>query len=73
VVRECAAQGISRVWIPSSCGQGSYSEEAVAFCRANHITVIPAGCPMMFCEPVDVAHKCFRWFFGMTGKIPKEV
>jgi hypothetical protein len=73
VARECAAQGISRVWIHSSFGQGSYSDEAVEFCRAHDITVIPAGCPMMFCEPVDVAHKCFRWFFGMTGKIPKEV
>jgi predicted CoA-binding protein len=62
VVRECAEAGIRRVWMHRSFGPGSHSKEAAAFCRANDITVIPNGCPMMFCEPVDIGHKCMGWW-----------
>jgi hypothetical protein len=27
---------------------------------------------MMFCQPVDVGHKCMRWLLGVTGKLPKQ-
>ncbi len=70
VVRECAELGISRVWIHRSFGQGSVSDAAVDACREHGIAVIPGGCPMMFCQPVDVAHKCMRWLLGVTGKLP---
>ena len=73
VVRECAEVGISRVWMHRSFGQGSFADAAVDICKANNITVIPGGCPMMFCEPVDFGHKCIRWFTGLTGSLPKEV
>ena len=73
IVRECAETGISRVWMHRSFGEGSVSKEAVSFCRENNITVIPGGCPMMFCDPVDIGHKCMRWFLGMTGRLPKQL
>lgn len=73
VVRECADLGISRIWLHRSFGQGSWSEAAVEFCKENGISVIPAGCPMMFSEPIDFGHKCMRWFLNLTGGIPKEV
>ena len=71
VVQECAELGIRYVWMHRSFGDGSVSQEAVDFCRENGIEVIPGGCPMMYCEPVDVAHKCFKWIFGVFGKLPK--
>ena len=71
IVRECAEIGISRVWMHRSFGQGSVSEQATKFCQDNNITVIPGGCPMMFCEPVDFGHKCMRWILGLTGGLPK--
>ncbi len=70
VVRQCAELGISRVWMHRSFGQGSVSDAAVEACREHGIAVIPGGCPMMFCEPVDVAHKCMRWLLGVAGKLP---
>jgi predicted CoA-binding protein len=73
VVRECAEAGISRVWMHRSFGGGSVSQEAVDFCRDNSITVIPGGCPLMFCEPVDFGHKCMRWILNLTGGLPKQV
>ncbi len=72
IVRDCAEAGVTRVWMHRSFGEGSVSEEAAVFCHENGITVIAGGCPMMFCEPVDIAHKCMRWVLNLTGGLPKE-
>lgn len=71
IVRECAELGISHVWMHRSFGGGSVSDEAVEYCREHGIHVIPGGCPMMFCEPVDFGHKCMRWILKLTGGLPK--
>lgn len=73
IVRECAEAGVLRVWMHRSFGEGSVSSEAVDFCREQNMTVIPGGCPMMFCEPVDFGHKCIRWVLNLTGGLPKQV
>lgn len=73
VVRQCAEAGIRRVWMHRSFGQGSVLEDAVEFCRENGIGCIPGGCPMMFCRPVDVGHKCMRWILNLTGGLPKQM
>jgi len=73
VVKDCVEQGVKRVWMHRSFGAGSVSEEAVAYGRAQGLTVIDGGCPMMFCEPVDVGHKCIRWVAKVTGKMPTAV
>ena len=73
IVRQCRELGISRVWMHRSFGAGSVSQAAVDYCREHSIRVIPGGCPMMFCQPVDVAHRCMRWFLGVTGKLPKTL
>ncbi len=70
VVRECVALGIRHVWLHRSFGAGSASETAVRVAREAGLALIPAGCPAMFCEPVDLAHRCFRWFLTATGKLP---
>ncbi|MCP4360990.1 MAG: CoA-binding protein [Chloroflexi bacterium] len=73
IVRQCVEVGVSRVWMHRAFEfmGSSVSEEAVAFCRENGISVIEGGCPMMFCEPVDFGHKCMRWVSQMTGGLPK--
>lgn len=71
VVRECGVQGIKHVWFHRSFGTGSVSEEAVQECRGLGIDCIVGGCPMMFCEPVDIAHKCMRWWLQRKGRAPK--
>lgn len=68
LVRECGALGIKRVWMHRSFGQGSVDDEAVRLGTELGLNVIPGSCPMMFCEPVDVAHKCLRWFLQVSGK-----
>ncbi len=73
VVRDCAEQGIPRVWMHRSFGMGSVSEEAADFCRENGIAVIAGGCPMMFLPQTDFGHRCMRWVLNLTGRLPKEV
>jgi predicted CoA-binding protein len=72
-MRECAALGVKHVWMHRSVGGGSVSSTAAAYGRANGISVIPGGCPLMF-EPVsDGAHKAMRFVFTLTGAVPRRV
>lgn len=71
LVEDCSRAGISRVWMHRSFGEGSVAQEAVALCREKNIAVIPGGCPMMFCPPVDFGHKCMRWVLRLTGNLPR--
>jgi predicted CoA-binding protein len=71
VVRECAEQGVGRVWFHRSFGTGSVSDEAVAECDRAGIECIVGGCPLMFCEPVDFGHKCMRWWLQRSGRVPR--
>lgn len=71
IVRECQSLSIQRVWMHSSIGKGSVSDEAVAFCRSNGIRVIAGACPMMFCPPVDGFHRCMRTVLSWFGGLPK--
>ncbi len=71
VVREAGEKGIGYVWFHRSFGAGSVSEEAVKACQGLGIPCIVGGCPMMFCEPVDIGHKCMRWWLQRKGRVPK--
>lgn len=71
VVRQCAEAGVARVWFHRSFGAGSVSDAAVRECRERGVESIVGGCPMMFCEPVDVAHRCMRWWLQRTGAVPR--
>jgi len=73
LAHECLKNGVRRVWMHRAIGQGSVSAEAVRFCRENGISVIDGACPLMFIEPVDVFHKCFRWVLGWTRQLPRPV
>ena len=67
VVRDAAAQGITRVWLQ----QGAQSEAAVAFCLQNGMQVVSGKCIMMFAEPVSSVHGVHRWFAKVFGQLPK--
>lgn len=70
LVRQCHNHGIRRVWFHRSFGQGSVSEEAVRECGAHRIDCIVGGCPLMYLEPVDGAHRCFRWWLRWRRRVP---
>jgi predicted CoA-binding protein len=70
LVREAAARGIRRVWFHRSFGAGSVSPEAIEACRVAGIEPIVGGCPLMYCAPVDPAHRVFRWWLRLRRRVP---
>lgn len=73
LVRACIRLGVPRVWMHRLAGAGSVSDEATQLAREAGLSVIPGSCPMMWVEPVDPAHKCFRWFLRVTRKEARPV
>jgi len=69
IIKHCAERGVKHVWFHRSFGQGSFSQAALDACAAHGIAAVAAGCPMMYLEPVDGGHKCFRWWLKLLGKV----
>jgi uncharacterized protein len=70
IVRQCVAAGVRMVWFHRSFGPGSVSEAAVHECQTHRLECIVGGCPLMFCEPVDLPHRCMRWWLERRGRVP---
>ena len=73
IVKECAHLKIVNVWMHKSVDGGSYNKDAEDYCKSHGINLIPVGCPMMYCAPVDFPHRCIKWFLNVTGKLPKVI
>jgi uncharacterized protein len=71
VVQQCIDAGVGSVWLHRSFGTGSVAEDAVELGERSGLNVIAGACPMMFVEPVDLAHRCMRWVLGATGRLPE--
>ena len=71
IVQQCGERGIPRVWFHRSFGQGSVSDEALRLCRELGLSYIVGGCPMMYCDPVDIAHRCMKWWLHLQRRIPQ--
>lgn len=70
LVRQASARGIRHVWFHRSFGEGSVSSEALEACRELGISPIVGGCPLMYCQPVDPAHRFFRWWLHLLHRVP---
>ncbi len=75
VVNDCVEAGIKYVWMHNMMGHkgedkpgSSISSNAIRVCRDNNISLIPGGCPMMFCGHVDFGHKFLRGIARLTGR-----
>jgi predicted CoA-binding protein len=72
-IHECVQLGIKRAWMHRAFGEGSVCDDATVYGRANGLTVIDGGCPLMFPPTSDFAHKVIRFVSTRTGKTPKIV
>jgi hypothetical protein len=48
----------------------TYNAATMHECSARGIQCIVGGCPMMYCEPVDLGHRCMRWLLCFGGRVP---
>lgn len=70
VVQQAVELGVRRVWLHRSFGKGSVSDEAVQLCRRSGTSCIVGGCPLMYCRPVDIGHRCMRAWLNWRGHLP---
>lgn len=70
VAREALDRNIGHIWFHRSFGDGSVSAEAVALCRSRGVEPIEGGCPLMYCGPVDPAHRFMRWVLRLQRRVP---
>ena len=70
LVAQAAGRGVTRIWFHRSFGDGSVSAEALEACRASGIQPIVGGCPLMYIERADPAHRFFRWWLRLAGRVP---
>jgi uncharacterized protein len=70
VARECLDRGVERIWFHRSFGDGSVAPEALQVCRSRGVEPIEGGCPLMYCQPVDPAHRVFRWWLRLQRRVP---
>jgi len=71
IARQAADCGVPSLWFHRSFGQGSVSDAAVRLCGERGLECIVGGCPLMFLEPVDVGHRCIRWWLQRRGRVPR--
>ena len=69
VVRQAAERKVRRIWLHRSFGRGSVSDAAVQECASRGLVCIVGGCPLMYCEPVDIGHRCMRGWLAWRGRI----
>lgn len=69
VVKQCVENEISRIWFHRSFGNGSFSEDAAKLGEDKGLSVIRAGCPMMFIKDADGFHKIVAFFMRVFGKL----
>lgn len=70
VAQKALDQGIRHIWFHRSFGDGSVSAEAVQLCRTRGVEPLEGGCPLMYCTPVDPAHRFFRWWLRIQHRVP---
>jgi len=70
VARECAACGITRLWMHRGVGNGALHPGAVAFCREQGIRLIEGCCPLMFFAKPGFVHRFHRFCMKLLGSYP---
>jgi len=75
LTKEAIILGVPRIWMHNLSGiksnkhtpkNSSISLSAVDEAQTAGITVIAGSCPMQHIPPVDIFHRCIRWFNDKT-------
>lgn len=72
-VREAVDLGVSRIWMHRSVDAGSVSDDATRYGREHGATVIDGGCPLMYGQASDGAHRVMCRVFTLFGRVPRTV
>ena len=70
IVRDCAAAGVSQVWLYRGLSAGAVSAEATAFCEEHGISVVAGFCPFMFFPENGWFHQAHGFFKKLAHTYP---
>ena len=73
VVQDCHAAGITQIWMYRAAGKGAVTPDAVAYCHAKGIDVIPGQCPFMFLPGAGGIHHLHGIIRKITGRYPRHI
>lgn len=71
VVDDCAAAGVTLVWLHRGAGQGAVSEDAVAAITRHQMTAVIGQCPFMFLPKSGAIHAVHRFFKKLGRSYPR--
>ncbi len=71
IVRDCREAGVSIVWMYKASGRGAVSQQAIDYCEAYGIRVIPGYCPYMFLQQAGWVHKLHGFFVTLISGRPR--
>ena len=70
VLKDCAAAGVSQVWLYGLNGPSASTAEAAAFCEEQDIQLIPGYCPFMFLAGTGWMHRLHGWVLKCARRYP---
>ena len=71
IAHDCVEAGVAELWMYRATGAGAVSREAIAYCEANGIRVIPGECPFMFFPQTGFPHRVHGLVRRITGRYPQ--
>lgn len=71
IAHDCVEAGVAEVWMYRAAGAGAVSREAIAYCEAHGIHVIPGECPFMFFPQTGFPHRMHGFVRRITGRYPQ--
>ncbi len=70
LVQDCRAAGIKQVWMYRAGGVGAANSDAIQYCEAHGMQVIPGECPYMFLPGGAWYHRFHGLIHKITGSYP---
>lgn len=71
IAHDCVDAGVAEVWMYRAAGAGAVSREAIDYCEANGIRVIPGECPFMFFPRTGLPHRIHGFVRRITRSYPQ--
>jgi uncharacterized protein len=71
VIEDCAAAGISHVWLYGGLGGGATSEATIAAAERHGLDTVAGHCPYMFLPGTPIFHGIHGFGKKLTGSYPK--
>ncbi|RPH96487.1 CoA-binding protein [candidate division KSB1 bacterium] len=71
LISDCAAVGLTHVWLRGKGLRKGWSRETNALCDLCGMAIIEGHCPLMFLPDAVFIHRFHGWLMKMAGRYPR--